>query len=144
MLVLPVVSMLVEPLVTHASFDFWLLLGRWFVFWAVGVRLLTAGIRQIAQPRVTAETIFGTADPGALKLVPELGFANVAAGAVAVVSIAFPSFVLPIATYGAIFYGLATVLHIGNTHRNRNETIALVSDGWIALVLVAFVLSRIL
>jgi hypothetical protein len=49
--------MLVEALVTHAPLDLWLLLGRWFVFWAVGVRLLTAGIRQIAQPRFTAETI---------------------------------------------------------------------------------------
>jgi hypothetical protein len=144
MLVLPLVSILVEPLVMHAPFEFWLLLGRWFVFWAVGVRLLTAGIRQIAQPRFTAETIFGTTDPGALKIVPELGFANVAVGAVGVGSIAFPAFVLPIAVYGVVFYGLAAVLHVGSTHRNRNETIALVSDAWIALVLIAFVLSRIL
>jgi hypothetical protein len=144
MLVLPIASMLVEPLLTQAPFEFWPLLGRWFVFWAIGVRLLTAGIRQIAQPRFTAETIFGTTDPGALKLVPELGFANVAAGVVGVSSLVWPGFVLPIALYGVVFYGLAAALHIGHAGRNRHETVALVSDAWIALLLAAFLLSHLI
>lgn len=97
MVVGPITSMLIEQLVTNTPFDFWLLLGRWFVFWAIGIRLFTAGIRQIVRPRFTAETIFGTTDPGALKIVPELGFANVSAGAVAIASIALLGFVLPIA-----------------------------------------------
>lgn len=143
MVVGPIASMLIEPMVTNTPFDFWLLLGRWFVFWAVGVRLFTAGIRQIVQPRFTAETIFGTTDPGALKIVPELGFANVAAGAVAIASIALPGFVLPIAIYGALFYGFATLQHLCNSHHTRTEMVALISDGWITAILAAFVLSRI-
>ena len=31
------------------------LVGKWFVFWTVGIQLFLAGLRQIVQPRYTAE-----------------------------------------------------------------------------------------
>lgn len=49
---------------------------KWYVFWAVGVRLFIAGLRQIVQPRRTAETLLGLRSTDALFLVRELGFAN--------------------------------------------------------------------
>ena len=57
MLILPVVSVTVECL-THSSTFGWALIGKWFVFWAIGVRLFTAGIRQVAKPAFTAQEIF--------------------------------------------------------------------------------------
>jgi len=49
------------------------LLGKWFLFWGAGVRLCIAGIRQLVQPRFTAEEIFGFTGEDAVKVVRELG-----------------------------------------------------------------------
>jgi hypothetical protein len=51
MVVFPIASVAIEALL-HQGSDLWMLVGKWFVFWAVGVRLMLAGVRQIAKPRV--------------------------------------------------------------------------------------------
>src|SRR5580692_5038905 len=88
MFVLPVVSTAVEALWLHDDAGLMFLLGKWFVFWTVGVRLLLAGIRQVAQPRFTAESIFDIKDPAANAIVREIGFGNLAMGALGVASLA--------------------------------------------------------
>ncbi|MGD9737885.1 MAG: hypothetical protein AB7O56_03910 [Bauldia sp.] len=70
-----------------------------------------------------------------LKIVTELGYANIAAGVAGAAVLAWPSFIVPMAIYGAIFYGLAGIEHITNTGRTRVETIALVTDLAIAVIL---------
>jgi len=45
------------------------LIGKWFVFWAVGGRLLLAGARQIVQPAYTAKVILGLKGDESLLLV---------------------------------------------------------------------------
>jgi hypothetical protein len=74
--VLPVVSIIAEGALSHGGADLALLIGKWFVFWSVGVRLILAGLRQIANPSFTAESIFGVRDKGALTIVRELGCGN--------------------------------------------------------------------
>lgn len=57
------------------------LVGKWFVVRAVGVRLATAGLKQIARPRDTSETVLGRQGGGeALVLVREPGLGNLAIG----------------------------------------------------------------
>ena len=51
MLVLPMASIAFGLLLQHHRVLDAQFVGSWFVFWAVGVRLLMAGIRQIVQPR---------------------------------------------------------------------------------------------
>ena len=97
------------------------LVGKWFVFWSVGVRLLTAGLRQILQPEYTANVILGLRSGESL-VVRELGFANVALGAVGMFSLAFPTWRLPAALAGGIFYGLAGLNHALREHRIRLKT----------------------
>ena len=58
MFVLPIGSVVVEAGRSAAAPELIFLIGKWFVFWAVGIRLLLAGIRQIAKPAFTAEAIF--------------------------------------------------------------------------------------
>ena len=72
--VLPIVSVLIEFFVPHSSHDLLFLIGKWFVFWSVGIRLMLAGVRQIANPTFTADAIFGVKEKGALTIVQELGF----------------------------------------------------------------------
>jgi hypothetical protein len=111
------------------------IIAKWYVFWAVGVRLSSAGLRQISQPRYTAQTILGLKSPDALILVRELGFANVAIGAAALWSLYSPTWIAPLALIGAIFYGLAGINHCFHKNRNRLENLALGSDLFAGLVL---------
>jgi hypothetical protein len=141
--VLPIASILVELQAAGGSADLVALFGKWFVFWAGGVRLLTAGLSQIVRPAFTAETIFEIKDPDAAKIVSELGFANVSIGTMSVLSLFFPDWVLPAALCGGLFYGLAGAKHVFNAHRNRNENIALVSDLLIFAILAAYVIATI-
>jgi hypothetical protein len=139
---LPVLSVVAETAWSSEGADVLIVVGRWFVFWPVGVRLLLAGVRQCLNPAYTAETIFGCRDPIARKLVVEIGFGNLAMGTVGAVSLAVPGWLVPAALLGAIYYGLAGLGHLRGGERNRIETIAMVSDLFIAAVLVAWLLAR--
>jgi hypothetical protein len=142
MVVLPVVSMLLEAFVFHGSGDFFLLLGRWFVFWGVGVRLFAAGIRQVTRPQFTAQTIFRITDPAAEKLVTEIGIGNLAIGLVGLLSVWIMAWVPAAATAGAVFLGFAGAKHFTNTGRSRTENIAMWSDLWVAAVLLVYLVAR--
>ncbi|MGA3157258.1 MAG: DUF6790 family protein [Steroidobacteraceae bacterium] len=136
MFAFPVTSTLLDTLLKHHGVLTAATTAKWFVFWAVGLRLLLAGLRQIIQPRYTAETILGIKDPDAMLVVRELGFANTAFGVIGVVSIATHTWILPTATAGAIFYGLAGVNHLPHKHRNKLENVAMLSDLFVAAVLL--------
>jgi len=138
MLILPMASIVLEAFVqNHGALDV-AIVGKWFVFWAVGMRLFIAGLRQIVQPRYTAETILGVKDPDATLIVRELGFANTAIGSAGLGSIYLAGWVLPVAVIGAIFYALAGINHV--THRSRNtlQNVAMTSDFFAATVLLIF------
>ena len=63
LLVLPAASVIIDVLGKGGAADVILLVGKWFVFWPVGVRLFIAGLRQVVQPQFTAEEIFASQDP---------------------------------------------------------------------------------
>jgi len=56
--VLPVISILIEFVVLHNGADLVFLIGKWFSFWCVGILLIMAGLRQIANPTFIADSIF--------------------------------------------------------------------------------------
>ncbi len=134
MFVLPLGSAFAE----HAAAPFMVLIGKWFVFWAVGVRLVTAGARQLFQPEFTARQIFKIEGADAFPLVREIGAANLALGAVGVASLWRSDFILPIALAAAIFYGIAGFRHVLETDRSFNETLAMSSDLFVFIVLTAY------
>jgi hypothetical protein len=121
-----------------------LLIGKWFVFWAIGARLLIAGLRQIVQPRYTAQVILGLKTEESFPLVRELGFANLSLGLIGLLSIAFPIWRLPVALAGGVFYGLAGGNHFFQSHRNRLENVAMVSDVFASIVLLGFCANALL
>ena len=141
MFALPIGSTLVDHLL-HADAALIWLIGRWFVFWSVGVRLALAGARQTTQPGFTAREIFHMNGDEALPIVRELGVANLGAGVVGLLSLAAPSFILPAALYAAIFYGAAGVGHVLQRDRSANEAIAMASDLFVFAVLAIFVAAE--
>jgi hypothetical protein len=142
MLALPAASVAVEALRLGGAADIMLLIGKWFVFWAVGVRLFIAGVRQVAQPQYTAETIFEIKDRAALAIVREVGFANLSTGTLGLASLAVPAWVVPAAIVGGLYYGLAAAGHVFRSGRNFIEQTALISDVFAFVVLAVFVVSR--
>jgi hypothetical protein len=139
MLILPVVSIAVECLI-HSSIFGWVLIGKWFVFWAIGVRLFTAGIRQVAKPAFTAQEIFHINNEESFVIVKELGFANICIGLVGILSLHNIEWCHLAAIGGGLYFGLAGLQHVIKKPASTNETIALISDvllfGLMALYLV--------
>ena len=143
MFVFPLGSAFAEHALPGAA-PFVALIGKWFVFWAAGVRLVLAAARQIFQPEFTARHIFKIEGADVFPLVREIGAANFALGAVGVASLWRPDFILPIALAAAIFYGLAGFRHALETDRSRNETVAMGSDLFVFIALAAYAASALL
>jgi hypothetical protein len=140
MLVVPIGCTIFEVFRSnHGVFAFSILL-EWFVFWAVGVRLLVAGLRQIFQPRYTAEVVLGIKGEDCKRVIRELGFGNTAIGCIGAGSLLYPGWVLPAAIAGSVFYGLAGVNHFMQKARGMNENVAMVSDVLVAVVLIVCLL----
>jgi hypothetical protein len=138
MFALPVGAIVVEHSLLHSVAPVMSLVGKWFVFWAAGVRLVIAGLRQYFEPGFTAEQIFRIKGDDSLPVVRELGIANFATGTVGVLSLLRQDFVLPVAIAAAIFYGVAGVRHAAQRTRNAKENVAMASDLLAFLVLAAY------
>lgn len=142
LLVLPAASVVAEALWRHGAADPMLLVGKWFVFWAGGVRLFIAGLRQVVQPQFTAEGIFKVEDGAVHAIVREIGFANLSMGTLGLLSLAQSSFLVPAAIVGGLYYGFAGIGHWVRVDRNFNEQVALISDLLIFIVFGVFVAGR--
>lgn len=140
LLVFPTTSVIIEALYSTGVDIMWLI-GKWFVFWACGVRLFVAGIMQTLRPEFTAKSIFDIDAPAAHAIVREVGFGNLAMGALGLASLFEPAWLVPAAIVGGLYYGLAGLGHLVR-HGNLKEKFALWSDLAIFALLAVFVISR--
>lgn len=143
MFVFPITSIVIESVASGNPAGIVVLAGKWFVFWGVGVRLLTAGVRQILKPELTARDILGITDKKSWQVVRELGIANVSIGLLGIFSLFKPEWTLPAAMVGGLFYGLAGALHISKPSRDLEENIATYSDLFMFLVLVMYFVGEV-
>jgi hypothetical protein len=141
LLIFPVASMTIEAALSRHTVSIIFLTGRWFVFWAVGIRLFIAGARQVIQPQFTAKEIFGIRDGGSFAIVREVGFANLSMGLLGICSVFRVGWIVPAALVGGLYYGLAGAGHIFHQGKNAREYTAMISDGFIFLVLMVFMMN---
>ena len=139
LLVLPAISVVANTFLSSHAVPLIALVGKWWVFWAIGVRLFIAGIRQVAQPAFTAQAIFHVNDPGVIPIVREVGFGNLSMGLLGLSTFLRPAWLVPAAIVGGLYYALGGVGHLINADRNTKENIALFSDAFAALILLVFV-----
>ena len=132
MLVLPVISIMADR---HSTQNLILLIGKWFVFWAIGIRLLLAGLRQVSKPAFTLQEIFHIKNIESQVIVRELGFANICFGITGILSIFIPEWRPAAGFAGGLYMGIAGVYHIIKKPTSTNEVIAMVSDIFILFVL---------
>jgi len=117
------------------------LIGKWFIFSAVGLRLLAAGIKQIKDPAFTARQIFHIGTPEVLPIVRELGFANLCFGLVGVLSLFFPQWRIVSAFASGMYYGIAGLQHLLKKPEGANERFALVTDILIFMLLLIYFIT---
>jgi hypothetical protein len=142
LLVFPALSVLAEALYVPGADIMWLV-GKWFVFWACGVRLFVAGLMQTFRPEFTAKSIFDIDAPAAHAIVREVGFGNLAMGTLGLASFTKPEWIVPAALVGGLYYGLAGLGHVFR-QGNFKEQVALWSDFAIFVLLAIFVASRLM
>jgi uncharacterized protein DUF6790 len=141
LIVFPAGSVAID-LVWGGGADKMALIGKWFVFWAIGVRLFLAGMRRVARPQFTAEDIFEIRDKASFAIVREVGFGNLAMGALGLLSLAQSTWVFPAAIVGGLYYGLAGIGHAVRGKLNFSGWVALTSDFFIFGLLALFLASR--
>ncbi len=141
MFIFPILSILIEVFFFENSAGIMHLIGKWFVFWAVGMRLFLAGLHQSVQPRFTAEKILGIKGSDQLIIVQELGFANLSMGVLGIVSIFNDGWIMPSAIAGCLFIGLAGIRHMFSRERNLLENTAMLSNLIIFLILLVYLID---
>jgi len=137
MLILPAGSIVYQCLTQKTPFD-WPLIGKWFLFWSVGVRLFIAGIRQVTKPAFTAKEIFHINNEESHIIIKELGFGNLSIGLIGILSIFKTAWCAPVAIAGGLFFGLAGIQHILNRPASKNEMIAMISDLYIFCIMALY------
>lgn len=138
MFVCPLTSAAIEAWRGDQSLWSMVLVGKWWVFWAVGIRLFTAGIRQVVQPGFTAQTIFEVHNPSSLPIVREIGFANLSMGTVGILCLFRMQWIIPAAVVGGLYYGFAALGHLPRKKKNPRENLATISDAFASFVLLSF------
>lgn len=142
MVFLPLVFIGMECLIWKQALTI-ALAGKWFIFWAVGIRLFTAGITQVFHPDFTRKNIFRLQTNDSKPIIQELGIANICIGLVAMLSIYFDQLRIPAALIGGLFFGLAGLFHVYKRPSGLNEKIALISDVYIFKLMAIFILTFI-
>ena len=137
--VLPIASIGIEY--AQSAGNLMELVGKWFVFWAVGVRLVIAGARQVLQPAHAALSFFSIEDPKARPIVQELGFGNLALGMLGLVSLWQIGWIAPAALAGALYYGLAGIRHLGDKVRTDDGVVAMIADLIVCVILAAYLVD---
>jgi hypothetical protein len=137
MLIFPLISIAFDTY-HHPEFELLPLFGKWFIFWAIGARLLLAGLRQSVKPAFTLVEIFHIQNTESQVIVRELGFANLCFGITAILSIFIPDWRAAAGFIGGLYMGIAGIHHIIKKPVSINEVIAMVSDIFIFILMAVY------
>jgi len=137
LVILPVFSITYDVHFENETFE-WLLIGKWFIFWAVGMRLFVAGVRQSSNPEYTATKIFDLKSAESFVVIRELGFANISLGVMGILSVINNHWRLIAGITGCLFFGLAAMQHLFKKPDSRNEIIATIGDLFIFIILLIY------
>ena len=140
---LPIASFITESIIEKIPMSIGLFL-KWFIFWAAGIRLFTAGIKQASNPEFTATKIFRLLKPETYVIIRELGFANIALGVMGILSLLNDSWRILAAVSCSIFFGLAALQHSLRETFGDNELTATLYDALVCIVLVLYLIFKLI
>lgn len=125
--ILPVMSIIINLMIGEEKFIAETIV-KWVVFWGVGLRLFTCGLKQALQPSFTANDIFGSYDEKAYPIVRELGFANICTGLCGTISLFNEKFRVAAIMLGGLYYFLALLQHLFRKQKNATEIFVTITD----------------
>lgn len=137
-IIFPAISIWIDSIARSENAVDLALAGKWFIFYAVGIRLFIAGIRQTFNPAFTAKEIFHLKDSSSYPVIRELGFANLCFGLLGIISLFEPSWRMASAFASGLYYGMAGIMHLVKRPAGPNEMFALISDFFICGVLAIY------
>lgn len=132
--ILPAISIATEYLYDKSSIIYTAV--KWILFWGVGMRLFTCGLKQAIQPAFTAKSIFDIREEKAYSIVRELGFANISTGLCGILSLFYGGFRGAVWVIGLIYYMLALIQHTVRKEKNASERFVTITDFTIVLELI--------
>jgi hypothetical protein len=141
MFVIPVLSIIIEYSINKQQVSIINLCGKWFLFWGIGIRLFTAGFKQALNPSFTAQSIFHIQNEESFVLVKELGIANICLGSIGIISLFCPEWRMAAAFAGGLYMGIAGINHIIKKPASANEWLAMVSDIFIFVVMMIYIIG---
>ncbi|MFW2488713.1 DUF6790 family protein [Clostridium chromiireducens] len=125
--ILPTISIIINLMIRGDKFIVETIV-KWVVFWGIGLRFFTCGLKQALQPRFTANDIFGSYDEKAYPIVRELGFANICTGLCGIVSLFNEKFRMAAIIIGGLYYLLALFQHLFRKQKNSTEVFVTITD----------------
>ena len=141
--VLPLIFTFAEIVTAKAILFPFTLFGKWFIFFAAGIRLFIAGIKQITDPGFTLKQIFQINSSESFPIMRELGFANLCFGLIGILSLFLPAWRIVSAFGSGLYYGFAGLQHALEKPTGGNEKFALVTDIVIFIFLVFYFINVI-
>jgi len=140
MLVFPVIFTLIEFL--RKKNNFFNILLKWVIFWTIGVRALTGGIMQFANPKYTMGLL--SLGINSEIIIRELGFLQFGVGLTAILSIVKKTYIEPVFISFGIFMAGASYLHIIRFSQiDFGELVSLIGDLLIVAVILVYFLKRL-
>lgn len=120
---LPLISVMIEHVEIQTPAD-WRLLGKWFVFWAFGLRLFTSGIKQASNPSLPTKRY----DNQVFELTRSLGIVNICLGVGGILSLINETWRPVIAILGCLFFGLNSIRSLTGSLISGSQKLNALSD----------------
>ena len=118
---------------------------KWILFWAVGIRSVSAGLVQLIYPQYTAQTIFELTNGTDFYIfIRELGVANFSIGVTAIISFWKKLWRYPAAFISLIFNTFLVINHILHFQAGLNELVSLGADIFVVFMLTLFLIKSII
>ena len=143
-LIVPCIGIYYEILILNTKLSIYSIALKWFVFSGVGLRLGSAGIKQLINPDFTAKVIFKMKDEQSIAVIKEIGLANICFSVIGLISLFVPSFRLPAAISGGLYFGMAGFLHVFKVKDSSEEFFAMISDLFIFFILLVLVILNLI
>jgi len=112
-LVLPVISIGINVFINFKKKNknnFPEIIGNWFIFWSIGIRLFTTGLMQIFNPVYTANLL--QLNLNDFIVIRELGLSNFSIGLLGIISFFKHGLQKYVCLYILIFFSGASIIHI--------------------------------
>ncbi len=119
---LPLLSTILENQMDHSSWTKQQI-GKWFIFWNLGIDLFFTGVRQASSPELSPGNVFRFKSQESHQLTRELGFANMALGSVGILSVINDQWRLIAAIGGGLYFGLAIMLYLAKGAGNHQHRV---------------------